>query len=68
MDLSKFQDDTIRAEWLLAESEQGEQVDIPMQIGAWGRANEIRADIFLSDSADGQIYCTHRVGASNPKA
>ena len=58
MDLAKFQDDTIRAEWPLAEIERGEQVDIPMHIGDWSRANEIRAEIFLPRNADGQIYCT----------
>ena len=58
MDLSKFQDDTILAEWMLSEAEQGEHADLPMKIGDWNRANEIRAEIFLPDNVDDQIYCT----------
>ena len=58
MDLSKFHDDTILAEWMLSEAEQGEQIDLPMKIGDWNRANEIRAEIFLPDNVDDQIYCT----------
>lgn len=58
MDLSKFQDDTILAEWLLSEAEQGENTDLSREIGDWSRANEIRAEIFLPDNVDDQIYCT----------
>ncbi len=58
MDLSKFQDDTILAEWMLSETEQGEQINLPMKIGDWNRANEIRAEVFLPDNVDDQIYCT----------
>lgn len=58
MDLSKFQDDTILAEWMLSEAEQGEHADLPMKIGDWNRANEIRAEVFLPDNVDDQIYCT----------
>ena len=58
MDLSKFHDDTILAEWMLSEAEQGEHIDLPMEIGDWSRANEIRAEIFLPDNVDDQIYCT----------
>lgn len=58
MDLSKYQDDTILAEWILSEAEQDEQADLPMEIGDWSRANEIRAEIFLPHNIDDQIYCT----------
>ena len=58
MDLSKFHEDTILAEWVLLETEQGEHTDLPMEIGDWNRANEIRAEIFLPDNVDDQIYCT----------
>ena len=58
MDLSKFQDDTILAEWMLSETEQGEHTDLSMEIGDWNLANEIRAEIFLPHNVDDQIYCT----------
>ncbi len=58
MDLSKFQDDTILSEWTLVEAEQGEHADLPMDSDDWSRANELRAEIFLPDGVDGQIYCT----------
>ncbi len=58
MDLSKFQDDTILAEWMLSETEQGEHTDLSMEIGDWNLANEIRAEIFLPQNVDDQIYCT----------
>ena len=58
MDLSKFQDDAILAEWMLSEAEQGEHTDLSMEIGDWNRANEIRAEIFLPHNVDDQIYCT----------
>ncbi len=58
MDLSRFQDDTILAEWMLSEAEQGEHIDFATEIGDWNRANEIRAEIFLPDNVDDQIYCT----------
>lgn len=58
MDLSQFQDDTILAEWMLSETERGEHTDLSMEIGDWSRANEIRAEIFLPDNVDDQIYCT----------
>ena len=52
MDLFKFQDDTIRAEWMLSEAEQGEHADLSTEIGDWSYANEIRAKIFLPDNRD----------------
>ena len=58
MDLSKFQDDAILAEWMLSKTEQGEHANLSMEIGDWNRANEIRAEIFLLDNVDDQIYCT----------
>ena len=58
MDLSKFHDDTILAEWMLVEAEQGEHIDFSTEIGDWNRANEIRAEIFLPHNVDDQIYCT----------
>ena len=39
MDLSKFQDDTILAEWMLSETEQGEHANLSMEIGDWSRAH-----------------------------
>ncbi len=62
LDHSKFQDDTILSEWILSEAEQGEHTDLSMKIGDWSRANEIRAEIFLPDNVDDQIYCTHPDG------
>ena len=58
MDLSKFQDDAIESEWTLLKVEQGDHVKLPMEAGDWSRANEIRADIFLPEGVDDQIYCT----------
>ena len=58
MDFSMFQDDAIVAEWTLSEVEQGEQIDLPLEAGDWSRANEIRAEIFLPEGVDDQIYCT----------
>lgn len=58
MDLSKFQDDAIESEWMLSDAEQDEHVTLPLDVGDWGLANEIRADIFLPDGVDDQIYCT----------
>ena len=40
------------------EGEQDEQIDLPLETGDWGRANEIRAEIFLPEGVDDQIYCT----------
>ena len=57
MDLAKFQDDTVISEQLLVESEQGENVDLPVDAGDWRRVNEIRADVHLPPNADGQIRC-----------
>ncbi|MCY3868804.1 MAG: hypothetical protein OXG87_04550 [Gemmatimonadetes bacterium] len=45
MDLTKFQDGTILAEWMLSEAEQGEHTYLPREIGDWNSANEIRAEI-----------------------
>lgn len=58
MDLSKFQDDAVASEWMLSEAEQGENVTLPLDVGDWGLANEIRADIYLPEGVDDQIYCT----------
>ena len=57
MDLAKFQDDTVISEQLLVETEQGENVDLPVDAGDWRRVNEIRADVYLPPNADGQIRC-----------
>ncbi len=58
MDLSKFQDDTIISAWMLSEYEQSEHADLSMESGDWSCADEIRAEIFLPDNVDDQIYCT----------
>jgi hypothetical protein len=56
MDLSKYTDDRVVSEWILVEPENTEHVDLPTDIGNWNSANEIRAEIFLPDGVDGQIY------------
>ena len=58
MDLSIFEDDAIVAEWTLSTAEQGERAGLPLDVGDWGLANEIRAEIFLPEGVDDQIRCT----------
>ena len=58
MDLTMFEDDAIVSEWTLSRGEQTGQIDLPLNAGDWGLANEIRAEIFLPEGVDDQIYCT----------
>ena len=58
MDLTMFEDDAIVSEWALSTAGQGERASLPMNVGDWGLANEIRAEIFLPEGVDDQIRCT----------
>ena len=58
MDLTMFEDDAIVSEWTLSTAGQGERASLPMNVGDWGLANEIRAEIFLPEGVDDQIRCT----------
>ncbi|MDA0748552.1 MAG: alginate lyase family protein, partial [bacterium] len=58
MDLSLFRDDRILTEWPLVDAEHEARIDLPMDIGDWTCANELRADIYLPPGVDGQITCT----------
>ncbi|MBT4496470.1 MAG: hypothetical protein HOC74_02040, partial [Gemmatimonadetes bacterium] len=55
MDLSKLTDDRIISEWLLHEAETEGRIDLPMDIGDWSVANEIRAEILLPPDIDAWI-------------
>ncbi len=55
MDTSRLADDLVRSEWLLHEPEAEGQLDLPMDIGDWFVANEIRAEVYLPADIDAWI-------------
>ena len=62
MNLSQFHDDRILSEWTLFADETGESLPLTTDAGDWSLANELRAEIYLPPSADGQITCTLTTG------
>ena len=56
MNLARLTDDLIISEWLLHEPEAEGRLDLPMDLGDWAAANEIRAEIYLPPDADVRLF------------
>jgi hypothetical protein len=56
MDLTKFEDDRVISERQIIDSEGGPDVALPIQQGDLEGIDEIRAEVFLPEGADGLIH------------
>ncbi|MBB27906.1 MAG: hypothetical protein CME25_03275 [Gemmatimonadetes bacterium] len=57
MDLAKFQDDRVISERQVVVTESDSHCKLPIRSGDLEGINEVRAEVFLPEGAEGQLHC-----------